>query len=90
MVCILSLGGRGKSLLSLKNKGVKEVKGSWYKGDIMLEKHPSITCHLKPNLLLGNQVHCLDFGDSSIETSRLMSALKENMSKESRAAGKHE
>lgn len=56
----------------------------------MLEKHPSITCHLKTNLLLGNQVHCLDFGDSPIGTNRNMSTLKESMSEESRAGGNHE
>lgn len=70
----------------------KRCKGSirsWCKGDTMLEKHPSITCHLKPNLSLGNQVHCLDFGDSSSGKNRDMSALKESMSEE-RAAGNHE
>lgn len=53
----------------------------------MLEKHPSITSHLKPNLLHGN---CLDFGDSAIGTNVDMSALKESISKESRAAGNNE
>lgn len=44
----------------------------------MLEQYPSITCCLKSNLLLGNQVHCLDFGDSPIGTNTDLPGLEES------------
>lgn len=65
-------------MLCLKKKRCEGDKRSWCKGDTMLEQYPSITCCLKSNLLLGNQVHCLDFGDSPIGTNTDLPGLEES------------